>query len=373
MEGSVIDCTGKGDPGSYPASELGAENDKANDKLVDLVSLLTNKINKNVKEIQVDIIDHYDNTNKKFDNIEEVNGDRVKELTKQVEERKEANKALRSKIAELQKKQKGMMEKYVDMEHGLEQFKGHHEKISSNMDDNFKKHESLLKKFELKENQIKEDFESRFKVLNKEFEAKVTEIQTIMEVNKNSTSSKIEQNTKTSSENQKDTEMAMKKINVKLDDHEVKHKAERETIQESSKSIDDLIEKSEEKFREHEKNQMSNDNTHTSLKNQVTNHFDHCQEIMKNFKQKIAYIENELKENVLVHNSFGKQLKESDSKLRKLVDETEAGVEDIKKSIVLFEKSQHRLNTIVQVSCNPVSVPHLTNKYYIKTQWICLI
>ena len=248
------------------------------------------------------------------------------------------------------------MEKYVDVENGLEQFKGHHEQISNNMDDNFKKHESLLKKFELKENQIKEDFESRFKVLNKEFEAKVTEIQTIMEVNKNSTSSKIEQNTKTTAENQKDTEMAMKKINVKLDDHEVKHKAERETIQETSKSIDDLIEKSEEKFREHEKNQMSNDNTHTSLKNQVTNHFDHCQEIMKNFKQKIAYIENELKENVLVHNSFGKQLKESDSKLRKLVDETEAGVEDIKKSIVLFEKSQHRLNTIVQVRCYPVFV-----------------
>ena len=113
---TVFDCTGKGDPGSYPASELGAENDKANDKLVDLVSLLTNKINKNVKEIQVDIIDHYDNTNKKFDNIEEVNGDRVKELTKQVEERKEANKALRSKIADLQKKQKGVMENYVVME-----------------------------------------------------------------------------------------------------------------------------------------------------------------------------------------------------------------------------------------------------------------
>ena len=40
-----------------------------------------------MKEIQVDIIDHYDTTNKKFDNIEEVNLERVKELSKQVEER----------------------------------------------------------------------------------------------------------------------------------------------------------------------------------------------------------------------------------------------------------------------------------------------
>ena len=36
----------------------------------------------------MDIIDHYDTTNKKFDNIEEVNLDRVKELSKQVEESK---------------------------------------------------------------------------------------------------------------------------------------------------------------------------------------------------------------------------------------------------------------------------------------------
>ena len=138
-----------------PQSELGVENDKANDKLVDLVSLLTNKINKNVKEIQVDIIDHYDTTNKKFDNIEEVNLERVKELSKQVEERKDANRVLRGKIEELQKKQKSIMEKYSDLETNIDQFKDHHEKVSNNMDNNFKKHDVLLQDFERKENRSK--------------------------------------------------------------------------------------------------------------------------------------------------------------------------------------------------------------------------
>merc|ERR1712130_459164 len=110
-------------------------------------------------------------------------------------------------------------------------------------------------------------------------------------------------------ENQKEIGTAMTKINEKLEVHEEKHKSERDQITETSKIIDSLIEKSEERFRSQEKNQMTNDNTHVSLKDQVTNHFDHCQEIMKNFKQKIAYIENELKENVLVHTTFSKQIK----------------------------------------------------------------
>ena len=332
-----------------PQSELGVENDKANDKLVDLVSLLTNKINKNVKEIQVDIIDHYDTTNKKFDNIEEVNLDRVKELSKQVEERKEGNRVLRAKIEELQKKQKSIMEKYSSLEGNIDQFKEHHEKVSSNMDNNFKKHEVMLADFERKEKQIQEDFDARFKDLTEDFETKVTEIRKLMVENKERSGNKIELNTKTGMENQKEIGTAMTKINEKLEVHEEKHKSEREQITETSKIIDSLIEKSEERFRAQEKNQMTNDNTHVSLKDQVTNHFDHCQEIMKNFKQKIAYIENELKENVLVHTTFSKQIKESDTKLRKFVDETEGNVEEIKKSITLFEKSQHKLDTLAQV------------------------
>ena len=217
------------------------------------------------------------------------------------------------------------------------------------MDNNFKKHEVMLADFERKEKQIQEDFDARFKDLTEDFETKVTEIRKLMVENKERSGNKIELNTKTGMENQKEIGTAMTKINEKLEVHEEKHKAEREQITETSKIIDSLIEKSEERFRAQEKNQMTNDNTHVSLKDQVTNHFDHCQEIMKNFKQKIAYIENELKENVLVHTTFSKQIKESDTKLRKFVDETEGNVEEIKKSITLFEKSQHKLDTLAQV------------------------
>jgi hypothetical protein len=348
--GSQLDL-GRGEPGSRPHSQLGQENDKANDKLVDLVSLLTNKINKNVKEIQVDIIDHYDSTNKKFDSIEQVNCDRVKELSKQVEERKEANRIIRAKIIELQKKQKSIVEKYENLEGNIDQFKVHHEKIVSNMDEKFSTHEVMLKEFEKREIQIQEDFDLGFKELTGDFETRVTEIQKEMATDKTSSMDKIENSTKVSLENHKEIEVSMQKINERLEDHESKHKSEREMITQTTKLIDDMIEKSEEQFRTQEKNQMSNDNTHVSLKDQVTNHYDHCQEIMKNYKQKIAYIENELKENVLVHSSYAKQIKESDTKLRKFVDETEGSVEDIKKSITLFEKSQHKLNTLVQVSC----------------------
>ena len=57
--GSILDLD-KQDPDGASKVEIVTENDKANDKLVDLVSVLTNKINKNVKEIQVDLIDHYE-------------------------------------------------------------------------------------------------------------------------------------------------------------------------------------------------------------------------------------------------------------------------------------------------------------------------
>ena len=128
--------------------ELGVENDKANDKLVDLVSLLTNKINKNVKEIQVDIIDHYENTNKKFDDLENKGFERVRDLTQKVEERKEANRILRLKIIELQKKQKAILEKYDTLDIEIGQFKEHHENVTENTESNLKRHGNLLVEFE---------------------------------------------------------------------------------------------------------------------------------------------------------------------------------------------------------------------------------
>ena len=69
--GNVLDLN-KGGVERLPSHELANENDKANDKLVDLVSMLTNKINKNVKEIQVDIIDHYENNYRKLDELDEI-------------------------------------------------------------------------------------------------------------------------------------------------------------------------------------------------------------------------------------------------------------------------------------------------------------
>ena len=111
--GSVLDLN-KGVVEDIDDKELGEENDKANDKLVDLVSLLTNKINKNVKEIQVDIIDHYETTNKKFDDLENKGFERVRDLTQKVEERKEANRLLRLKIISYLGKKGNVFCKFVN-------------------------------------------------------------------------------------------------------------------------------------------------------------------------------------------------------------------------------------------------------------------
>ena len=81
--GSIIDLS-KGDAEMKDSMEIIENSDKANDKLVDLVSLLTNKINKNVKEIQVDIIDHYETNNKKIGDLETKASERVKDLSLKV-------------------------------------------------------------------------------------------------------------------------------------------------------------------------------------------------------------------------------------------------------------------------------------------------
>ena len=95
--GSVLDLN-KGEVADINNREAGIENDKANDKLVDLVSVLTNKINKNVKEIQVDIIDHYEGNFKNLEDLENLGRHRVEELIVKVEERRQANEVLKQKI-----------------------------------------------------------------------------------------------------------------------------------------------------------------------------------------------------------------------------------------------------------------------------------
>ena len=118
-----------------------------------------------------------------------------------------------------------------------------------------------------------------------------------------------------------------------------------------TKRIDELVEKTNNRFHEAQKNQLSNDNTHESLKDLLNNYYNHCEETTKIFKQKMTYIEKELKENVLEHESFSLTIKETDSKLRKFIEETENKVEDIKKSIILLEKSYTKLTTLVN-ECN---------------------
>ena len=347
--GSVLDLN-KGVVDDIDEKELGVENDKANDKLVDLVSLLTNKINKNVKEIQVDIIDHYESTNKKFDDLETKGFDRVRDLTQKVEERKEANRVLKLKIIELQKKQKGILEKYDKLDGDITQFKDHHEEVTGSMENNLKKHGIMLKEFEDKETLIKQDFDLKFTEMTKDMEIKVSDIKQEIDQNKTAILLQIKNNASSLLSKHETNIADITKINKRLEGHEEDHKKKREEIIKTSKIIDELIDTSEEKFREQEKNQMTNDNTHMSLKDLVTNHYEHCQEIVKNFKQKIVYIENEIKENTLIHSSFSQQIRETDTKLRKYIEETENKLEEIKKSIILFEKSHYKLANIVTES-----------------------
>ena len=112
--GSVLDLN-KGEVPDINNREAGIENDKANDKLVDLVSVLTNKINKNVKEIQVDIIDHYEGNFKNLEDLENLGRQRVEELILKVEERRQANEVLKQKIHDLQAKQNDLHNKFSDL------------------------------------------------------------------------------------------------------------------------------------------------------------------------------------------------------------------------------------------------------------------
>ena len=154
--GNVLDLN-KGGVEKLPSHELANENDKANDKLVDLVSMLTNKINKNVKEIQVDIIDHYENNYRKLDELDELGSERVVELSRKVEERTEANKILRSRIVELQSKQKALLENFENLDKNIQNLTDQHEKYSSQTDRNLQNHTKRLDDFEIREQKNKED------------------------------------------------------------------------------------------------------------------------------------------------------------------------------------------------------------------------
>ena len=312
---NVLDLN-KGAVARLPSHELATENDKANDKLVDLVSMLTNKINKNVKEIQVDIIDHYEENYRKLEDLDSLGSDRVVELSRKVEERIEANKVLRAKIVELQSKQKSLQENFVNLDRDIGDLTSQHEQSSARTDQNLEKHAKRLTEFEVREQRNREQFEENLKQLKADAEETFANIQADISKKKDFFNDTIKANVAEQSRKNESVNSDFVKINEKLDVHKENHSKKRDELLKTAKNIDDLIERTNEKFREAEKDQMSNDNTHESLKDLIGNHYQHCEETIKNFKQKIVFIEKELKENVLQHDSFSQVIKETDVKLR---------------------------------------------------------
>ena len=266
--GNVLDLN-KGGVEKLPSHELANENDKANDKLVDLVSMLTNKINKNVKEIQVDIIDHYENNYRKLDELDELGSERVVELSRKVEERTEANKILRSRIVELQSKQKALLENFENLDKNIQNLTDQHEKYSSQTDRNLQNHTKRLDDFEIREQKNKEDFQESLKQLKIDMEATFEDINSDISKKKDFFDDKIKSNVVEQNRKNDAISADFVKINEKLDIHKQNHSKKREELIQTAKNIDDLIEKTNEKFRQSERDQMSNDNTHESLKDLI--------------------------------------------------------------------------------------------------------
>ena len=313
--GNILDLN-KGGVERLPSHELANENDKANDKLVDLVSMLTNKINKNVKEIQVDIIDHYENNYRKLDELDLLGSERVVELSTKVEERIQANKVLRAKIVELQNKQKALLENFENLDKNIQTLTDQHVKYSGHTDRSLDNHTKRLKDFEIREEKNKEDFQESLKQLKIDMDETFEKINSDITKKKDFFDEKIKANVVEQNRKNEAVSSDFVKINEKLDIHKENHSKKRDELIKTAKNIDDLIEKTNEKFRQAEREQMSNDNTHESLRDLISNHYQHCEETIKNFKQKIVFIEKELKENVLQHDSFSQVIKETDVKLR---------------------------------------------------------
>ena len=266
--GNVLDLN-KGGVERLPSHELANENDKANDKLVDLVSMLTNKINKNVKEIQVDIIDHYENNYRKLDELDEIGSERVVELSRKVDERTEANKILRSRIVELQNKQKALLEKFENLDKNIQNLTDQHEKYSSGTDRNIENHNKRLNEFEIREQKNKEEFQDSLKQLKIDMDATFENIQSDVSKKKEFFNDKIKSNVVEQNRKNDAINADFVKINERLDIHKENHSKKREELIQTAKNIDDLIEKTNEKFRQAERDQMSNDNTHESLKDLI--------------------------------------------------------------------------------------------------------
>ena len=223
--GSVLDLN-KGEVGAASNRDIATENDKANDKLVDLVSVLTNKINKNVKEIQVDIIDHYEGNFKKLDDLEILGKERVEELIEKVEERRLANEVLKKKIIELQSKQADLQEKFSDLDENVSNLTKDHEQNSMKMEAKLKTHSQQLDEFEVKEEKINIDLMHQLEEINKNMKNSFDNLKVEIETTQTKINETINVNIANGKQNHDHVLGKFKIIHERLDEHSEKHKVD---------------------------------------------------------------------------------------------------------------------------------------------------
>ena len=258
---------------------------------------------------------------------------------------------MKQKIHNLQAKQNDLHNKFSDLDTNIETLTKDHEKSSSQMDIKLQSHTKSLNEFEVREEKINADLKEQLQIINKDMKISFDQLKAEIEVTETKINKTIKQNVVAGNEKNDHVLGQFKLIHEKMDEHSEKHKGKREELIKTTKRIDDLIESTTNRFHASQKCQLSNDNIHVSMKDMINNYYQHCEDTTKSFKQKMSYIEKELKENSLEHESFAQVIKETDSKLRKFIEETESKLEEIKKSIILFEKSHHKLSTLVN-ECN---------------------
>ena len=197
---------------------------QANDKLVDLVSVLTNKINKNVKEIQLDIIDHYDGNYRKLEDLESLGNERVEELVVRVEERRVANEALKKKILDLQMKQKDLYEKCNQLECNITDLTDTHHEVSSKFDADLESHLQKINDFQVKEDETSAKNQRELQIMNDDLKQSMTTMKEEIEKVTTNLDGEIDAHSATEKENFKKITTDIEKIDKRIDGHLEKHK-----------------------------------------------------------------------------------------------------------------------------------------------------
>ena len=164
-----------------------------------------------------------------------------------------------------------------------------HEQKSSKMDASLDNNSKKLSEFKVREDKMQEDLKEDLEKLNKEMKNSFEKIKQEIKTVKSKIDENIDLNTRTEAQNHELVVGKLKLIGENLEDHGSKHKVKREELLVTTKRIDDLIESTNNKFHEAQKNQLSNDNFHESMRDLISNYYQHCEDVTKNFKQKITY------------------------------------------------------------------------------------